>query len=285
MSRRTVITVSSIALLVAASMAPAIHASGAPAGDIGAGARGCTIVGTPGDDVLVGTSGNDVICGRGGNDVIRGLAGDDILLGGPGDDRLFGGPGADRLSGDQGDDVLNGGPGRDTLARADEGDPDTYNGGPGDDDIAVIGPVGDVVPWGVGATITYNLPAGTKAEWFYALPSGNCIKNWNLSWVDTVKAKGDTSNVNLFSTTHANPWERCAWETSYGTWQVRLTTPGNVVKTGSIFVQTGSPNIWIHHANASCHDFSFITCVGGSSDDIAEIGGRPTVPITLGPIS
>src|SRR5947208_2059678 len=44
----------------------------------------CTIVGTPGDDILQGTPGNDVICGLGGNDSIAGYGGADVLKGGPG---------------------------------------------------------------------------------------------------------------------------------------------------------------------------------------------------------
>lgn len=43
------------------------------------GSKRCTIVGTPGDDVLVGTRSRDVICGGGGNDVIRGKGGHDVL--------------------------------------------------------------------------------------------------------------------------------------------------------------------------------------------------------------
>jgi Ca2+-binding RTX toxin-like protein len=76
---------------------------------------GCTIVGTPGDDVLYGTSGADHICGLGGNDKIYGKAGNDILDGGPGKDKLFGGKGKDRLYGRGGADVLKGGPGNDKL--------------------------------------------------------------------------------------------------------------------------------------------------------------------------
>jgi Ca2+-binding RTX toxin-like protein len=66
----------------------------------------CTIVGTPGRDVLVGTAGRDVICGRGGDDVILGRGGDDLLRGGSGNDRLIGGGGSDRLEGGSGDDIL-----------------------------------------------------------------------------------------------------------------------------------------------------------------------------------
>ena len=46
------------------------------------GAPGCTIVGTPGSDILEGTPGEDVICGRGGDDRLVGRGGDDQLRGG-----------------------------------------------------------------------------------------------------------------------------------------------------------------------------------------------------------
>ncbi len=67
----------------------------------------CTIVGTPGKDVLTGTSGDDVICGRGGKDTIDGAGGNDVL---------FGENGADTLTGGQGEDAMDGGGGSDTLA-------------------------------------------------------------------------------------------------------------------------------------------------------------------------
>jgi uncharacterized delta-60 repeat protein len=76
---------------------------------------GCTITGTPGDDVLYGTSGDDHICGLGGNDKIYGKAGADVLDGGPGNDVLKGGKGKDKLYGRGGADVLKGGPGNDKL--------------------------------------------------------------------------------------------------------------------------------------------------------------------------
>jgi hypothetical protein len=75
----------------------------------------CTIVGSPGGEVLRGTSGLDVICGRGGNDRIYGGAGHDLILGGKGDDRLYGGLGREHLLGGPGKDVLVGGPDEDEL--------------------------------------------------------------------------------------------------------------------------------------------------------------------------
>jgi hypothetical protein len=58
----------------------------------------CTVIGTPGDDVLTGTLGDDVICGLEGNDRIDANSGKDVLLGGPGDDHLNGGDGEDVAS-------------------------------------------------------------------------------------------------------------------------------------------------------------------------------------------
>jgi uncharacterized repeat protein (TIGR01451 family) len=78
-------------------------------------AFGCTIIGTPGNDVLRGTSRNDVICGLGGDDTLEGGNGDDTLLGGSGNDTLLGGNGKDVLDGGVGDDTLRGGNGRDSL--------------------------------------------------------------------------------------------------------------------------------------------------------------------------
>lgn len=86
--------------------------------------QGCTIVGSPGPDVLSGTAGPDVFCGLEGNDVIRGRGGADTAFGGAGRDRLYGGRGRDLLRGARGRDLLKGGPGRDTC-----------RGGPGRDRI------------------------------------------------------------------------------------------------------------------------------------------------------
>jgi len=67
----------------------------------------CTILGTPGPDVLRGTEGDDYICGLAGDDTIKGLGGDDVLQGGGGDDTINGGPGDDVLGGGRGSDKLN----------------------------------------------------------------------------------------------------------------------------------------------------------------------------------
>jgi Ca2+-binding RTX toxin-like protein len=66
----------------------------------------CTIVGTPGPDLIFGTQHRDVICRLGGNDLIDGMGGNDVI---------FGGPGNDTLNGGSGDDVIYGGPGNDRI--------------------------------------------------------------------------------------------------------------------------------------------------------------------------
>jgi Ca2+-binding RTX toxin-like protein len=103
---------------------------------------GCTVVGTPGDDVLYGTSGDDHICGLGGDDRIYGRAGDDILDGGPGKDKVFGEKGKDTLYGRGGADVLKGGSGNDKLYGGGgkdtlygHGGADVLKGGPGNDKL------------------------------------------------------------------------------------------------------------------------------------------------------
>jgi len=85
--------------------------------------RRCTVIGTPGTDVLNGTADDDVICGLGGNDVLDGRGGDDLLDGGAGNDRLVGGAG---------DDTMLGGAGADRLLAAD-GFRDSVDGGRGID--------------------------------------------------------------------------------------------------------------------------------------------------------
>jgi hypothetical protein len=85
----------------------------------------CTLLGTPGDDVLVGTDGDDVICGLGGDDRLDGKGGDDVLLGGDGDDILLAGAGAD---------VMRGGGGLDTVNYASRTTPVRVTLG-GDDDV------------------------------------------------------------------------------------------------------------------------------------------------------
>jgi hypothetical protein len=103
--------------------------------------RSCTIVGTPGPDVLRGSPDGDLVCGLEGSDVVYGLGGADILIGGAGrdvleggagDDRLDAGLDADRLTGGAGADTFLGGPGNDMLLARDR-TMDRVAGGPGTD--------------------------------------------------------------------------------------------------------------------------------------------------------
>lgn len=91
--------------------APSPPTASPPTGQL----RGCTIVGTPGDDELLGTPARDVLCGLGGDDHIHSGGGPDVLRGGPGADELEGQAGADRFFGGEGRDVLIGGSGADRL--------------------------------------------------------------------------------------------------------------------------------------------------------------------------
>ncbi len=124
-----------VALVAASAAGLASGLLGSPLGhaeDAAARPDRCTIVGTPGPDVLVGGPGDDVICGRGGADRLIGGGGDDILRGGGGNDVLVGGSGDDVLVGGPGRDDLRGGPGADVL-RARDGARDLLRCGPGRD--------------------------------------------------------------------------------------------------------------------------------------------------------
>ena len=142
-------------------------------------AKGATIKGSKGDDVLYGGSGDDKIKGGSGNDTIyagdgddsatggkgddviylgdgddigSGKAGEDSIYGGAGDDTLIGGKDDDVLAGGEGNDLIKGGSGNDTLC-GDDGK-DTLYGGKGDD--ALYGGKGnDVLIGGSGSDSFY----------------------------------------------------------------------------------------------------------------------------------
>jgi hypothetical protein len=105
-------------------------------------ARGVTLYGTAGDDLIFGTPGNDTIYGYGGNDQIFGLGCDDrlyggtgnnVVNGGSGDDHLYGDSGNDRVDGDYGEDIIEGGQGNDLLIGS--YGKDVLTGGHGDDNL------------------------------------------------------------------------------------------------------------------------------------------------------
>jgi uncharacterized delta-60 repeat protein/uncharacterized repeat protein (TIGR01451 family) len=97
-------------------------------------ARGCTRIGTSGNDAINGTSGNDVICALGGDDIVNASYGNDTVHGGYGNDRVDGGLGNDTLVAGPGNDSLTGNYGTDNLNTVDNvSGNDTANGGPNTD--------------------------------------------------------------------------------------------------------------------------------------------------------
>lgn len=144
--------------------------------------EGCTITGTPGDDVLPGTGGDDVICGQGGDDLLGGAGGDDVLIGGAGSDtvdfsaaagpievdlaagiatgastsflfgieNVLGSPAADTLRGNPGPNLLDGGGGDDLLVGRAGGD--RLLGGSGKD-LLRGGSGGDILKAGGGRDV------------------------------------------------------------------------------------------------------------------------------------
>ncbi|MEV0170217.1 calcium-binding protein [Streptomyces sp. NPDC050803] len=97
-------------------------------------ARGCTRIGTSGNDTITGTYGADVICGLGGDDSINASYGYDTVYGGYGNDSLNGSFHDDTLNGGPGNDNLIGSYGNDRLNTVDNvSGNDTANGGYGSD--------------------------------------------------------------------------------------------------------------------------------------------------------
>jgi uncharacterized repeat protein (TIGR01451 family) len=97
-------------------------------------AKGCTIIGTGGNDTITGTGGPDVICGGAGGDHLDGAGGADKLLGQGGNDTLSDHTGTDNLVGAGGDDGVD---------VADGSGGDTADGGKGTDTCSADG--GDTV--------------------------------------------------------------------------------------------------------------------------------------------
>jgi Ca2+-binding RTX toxin-like protein len=147
-----VLTVMSLALVMASGVALAV-----------------TKIGTNGPDTLRGTNGDDNLLGKGGNDNLFGKRGSDNLLGGPGrdnvlggdegngsggDSNLVGGSGNDRVAGGLGSDNIEGAEGNDILIDGTlrEFSEDNLSGGAGNDVIPAINSpaFGDLVTCGSG---------------------------------------------------------------------------------------------------------------------------------------
>ena len=92
-------------------------------------AKGGTVNGTTGPDVILGSGNDDVIFGDDGKDHICGGNGDDEINGKDGNDQLFGDRGEDTLRGGNGKDLIEGGKGNDQTR--DGAGNDTVRGGDG----------------------------------------------------------------------------------------------------------------------------------------------------------
>lgn len=143
-------------IVAMAASATVLVASPASAATTSTGVR-CTIVGTPGGDVLRGTSRRDVICGRGGSDIIYAKGGDDLIDAGSGGDHVYAGYGADRVLGGSGEDWIHGGGGRDSLSGG-TGQDNIWGGSGGD--VISGGGHHDVISGGAGPDRIYGGAAG-----------------------------------------------------------------------------------------------------------------------------
>ena len=110
----------------------------------------CTIIGTPGADILNGSNGPDVICPLGGTDSIDALGGDDIVVMGTGAKTINGGSGNDEINGSESDDILTGGDGHDVIFGFDGAD--QIDGGDGED-VVNGDEAGDDIEGGTGVDV------------------------------------------------------------------------------------------------------------------------------------
>lgn len=137
--------------------------------------------------------------------------------------------------------------------------------------------------WTVTLIPHYNdMPRGTTLEWFYVHGSGQCIDTLTPSqvrWVETVGSSSEGPPHVLFRTYPIYVVDDCSWSRSFGTWQVRITTPTNVVRTGSLHVTTGTRGQ--RDAAASCLDFSNFTCHG---DYAVAINDNADLHVIFGPV-
>ncbi len=259
-----------------ASASVAVDESPVPAHRADNGLPPCTIVGTAGPDRLVGTPGADVICGRGGADVILAGGGDDLVLAGRGRDRVVAGDGDDRVDGGDGADVIKGGGGADRLYGM-SGD-DRIEGGP-DQDVIVGEPVPNFLPWTALLVPSFDLPAGTVVRLNYDPPSGNCLQVYNSFAITT---PASPTLLMFLTTAVSSPLESCAYERSYGTWNIAATTPRGVIGTGRLYITSGVPNPVVHTLAVACVNMSGMSCTAGP----ASVGSGLTVTTTvkLGPM-
>lgn len=137
--------------------------------------------------------------------------------------------------------------------------------------------------WSVHMRPSYDLPTGTKITYTYDAPSGNCIKNWR-SWSETIGGPSHGETRPMFAAVVGAFWESCAWERSYGSWNITAVTPSGESGTVNIRIMTGAPNLPSHYAEVQCHFSKGLGCSGGSDTQLTKFGGIPTPSLRLGPL-
>ena len=161
----------------------------------------CTIVGTNGDDFLKGTNDDDVICGLGGDDIIVGRGGEDALYGGSGDDVLV----------------------------TDASDT-TVDGGRGDDQELPT-----ALAAGVAYTSQYVGLAGAKLELTFDKTSSVCIQR-PMQHFETTIGSDPQAVVAISELFQFTMGCYARTDTMNGDWQVQITTPDGVVRSGNLNV-------------------------------------------------
>jgi hypothetical protein len=280
----------SVALLVtlpAVGMAQPSLAAAAP------GSPRCTIVGTPGDDVLRGTKKADVICGLGGNDTISGLGGNDTIDAGPGNDSVTAGPGSDRVVGGDGNDRVLGDTGRDSIA------------GQAGDDVMIGGPQLDIVDGGSGTNACDFTPGeretttclydteGPRITSLTATPQGG-IPGSIIEIAITVEDEVGADRVGFYTTVNGAQQDICGQDTrliagsvSSGTWGYTCTVPSSVIN-GTYTVVPFARDVLGNWTNSNGGDPSDVrgtfTITGGSSDQTGPVfQGLTATPDTVRP--
>lgn len=280
MARRARPRLACLAILTVAAMAPS--ASIAPAAQRPA----CTIVGTPGDDVIRGTARADVICGLGGNDRIYGGRGDDVVYGGPGDDLIHGGPGDDWLYGGAGDDRIFGGRGNDHLVGG--AGRDRQSGDAGDDRLygrrafdRLVGgsgrnfysskptqrpqpPIADVR---VSISFTFDVPPESSVT-FVALRREPCAKDL-APFVPRTGSRPYKLELDLFLVTGGWPADACQNQPKHVRHQLRISHRSGWVRTAVVETKTDERS---RIASVAC---------APESSSVCKVTGGDRVTITV----
>jgi hypothetical protein len=137
--------------------------------------------------------------------------------------------------------------------------------------------------WGVYMQVDYALVEGTKVRYLYDRPAGNCVRDWR-DWEETAGG-GDYGSRLMFTAVAGSMWDSCAYERSYGSWNITATAPDGATGSVNIRIMTGSANAGAHYAEVQCHFAKDLACVGGSDIQIAKLGKKVTPRLRLGPLT